>query len=56
MDFAIDFNKAAFGHKVSNANLIEVLYNVIDVDKIMVFHAMRCRSQFIQLLKDRRKR
>jgi uncharacterized DUF497 family protein len=90
MDFAIEFNKAAFGHNVSKedilmafdnveydavleeddpdaedkhlligfdrkANLIEVLYNVIDVDRIRVFHAMRCRSQFIPLLRDRRK-
>jgi uncharacterized DUF497 family protein len=38
------------------ANLIEVLYNVIDVDRIRVFHAMRCRSQFIPLLRDRRKK
>jgi uncharacterized DUF497 family protein len=91
MDFAIDFNKAAFGHGVSKedilmafdnveydavleeddpdaedkhlligfdrkANLLEVLYNVIDDDRIRVFHAMRCRSQFIPLLRDRRER
>jgi uncharacterized DUF497 family protein len=91
MDFAIDFNKAAFGHRISKedilmafdnveydaileeddpdaedkhlligfdrkANLLEVLYNVIDVDRIRVFHAMRCRSQFIPLLRDRRER
>ncbi|MDR0320905.1 MAG: hypothetical protein LBI28_05330 [Treponema sp.] len=91
MDFTINFNKAAFGHKIKKediimafdnveydavleeddpdaedkhlligfdrkANLIEVLYNVIDVDRIRVFHAMRCRSQFIPLLRDRRKK
>jgi uncharacterized DUF497 family protein len=32
------------------ANLIEVLYNVIADDRIRVFHAMRCRSEFIRLL------
>ena len=91
MDFVIEFNKAAFEHKVSkedikmafdrveydaffeegdpdaedknlligfdtNANLIEVLYNVIDEDRVRVFHAMKCRSQFLSLLKIRRKR
>ncbi|MCL1836809.1 MAG: hypothetical protein FWG46_04595 [Treponema sp.] len=91
MDFVIEFNKAAFEHQVSeadikmafdrveydalfeeddpdaedknlligfdtNANLIEVLYNVIDEDRVRVFHAMKCRSQFFPLLSDRRKR
>jgi uncharacterized DUF497 family protein len=32
------------------ANLIEVLYNVIADGKVRVFHAMKCRSAFIQLL------
>jgi uncharacterized DUF497 family protein len=36
-----------------NANLIEVLYNVISDDTIRVFHAMKCRSAFIQLLEHR---
>jgi uncharacterized DUF497 family protein len=91
MDFAIDFNKAAFTHGVSKedikmafdnveydavfneddpdaedkhlligfdrkANLIEVLYNVIDDDKVRVFHAMKCRPAFIRVLRDRRER
>jgi uncharacterized DUF497 family protein len=91
MDFVIEINKAAFEHKVSeadikmafdnveydaffeeggpdaedknlligfdtNANLIEVLYNVIGEDRVKVFHAMKCRSQFFPLLRDRRKR
>ncbi|MDR2732804.1 MAG: hypothetical protein LBB36_06255 [Fibromonadaceae bacterium] len=34
-----------------NANLIEILYNVIDDDTILVFHAMKCRPAFIALLK-----
>ena len=33
------------------ANLIEVLYNVIADGRIRVFHAMKCRSEFIHLLK-----
>jgi len=36
-----------------NANLIEVMYNVIDDDRINVFHAMRCRKQFLHLIKVR---
>ncbi|MDR2483512.1 MAG: hypothetical protein LBD08_07790 [Treponema sp.] len=32
------------------ANLIEVLYNVIADGRLRVFHAMKCRSAFIQLL------
>ena len=38
------------------ANLIEVLYNVIDEDRIRVFHAMKCRPAYIRLLRDRRER
>jgi len=38
------------------ANLIEVLYNVIADGKIRVFHAMKCRSAFIRLLKNRREK
>jgi len=36
-----------------NANLIEVMYNVIDDNRINVFHAMRCRKQFLHLIKVR---
>ena len=32
------------------ANLIEVLYNVIADGRIRVFHAMKCRSSFLQML------
>jgi uncharacterized DUF497 family protein len=35
------------------ANLIEVLYNVIAEDTLRVFHAMKCRPAFIQLLGQR---
>jgi hypothetical protein len=34
-----------------NANLIEILYNIIDDNTILVFHAMKCRSAFLALLK-----
>jgi len=33
-----------------NANLIEVLYNAIDNDTVRVFHAMKCRKTYIELL------
>ncbi|GHV76815.1 hypothetical protein AGMMS49942_16360 [Spirochaetia bacterium] len=33
-----------------NANLIEILYNVIDEDTINVFHAMKCTSSNVLLL------
>jgi uncharacterized DUF497 family protein len=33
-----------------NANLIEVLYTVVDDDTVRVFHAMKCRNPFIALL------
>jgi len=32
-----------------NANLIEVMYNVIDDNSINVFHAMKCREVYIYL-------
>jgi len=34
-----------------NANLIEVMYNVIDDNAVLVFHAMKCRPAYIALLK-----
>ena len=33
-----------------NANHLEILYNVIDEDTLMVFHAMRCRNIFLSLI------
>jgi uncharacterized DUF497 family protein len=33
-----------------NGNLLEILYNVIDIDTIRVFHAMKCQDVFIELL------
>jgi hypothetical protein len=35
----------------SNANLLEIMYNVIDEHNIKVFHAMRCRDVLLPLLK-----
>jgi len=33
-----------------NANLIEVAYNEIDSDTVRVFHAMKCRKVYVELL------
>ena len=33
-----------------NANLLEILYNVLDHDTINVFHAMPCRNIYLPLL------
>ena len=38
-----------------NANLLEVLYNVIDENTLKVFHAMRCRNIYLPLIKNRSK-
>ena len=34
----------------SNANLLEIMYNVIDEQNLKVFHAMKCRDAFLSLL------
>ena len=34
-----------------NANLLEIIYSVIDDNTILVFHAMKCRPAFVALLK-----
>jgi hypothetical protein len=31
-------------------NLLEVIYNVIDDETINVFHAMKCRKEYLQLI------
>jgi len=36
-----------------NANPLEIMYNVIDEDTINVFHAMKCRKNFLLLIKTR---
>jgi hypothetical protein len=33
-----------------NGNLIEVMYNLIDEKNINVFHAMKCRKEFLKLI------
>jgi len=38
-----------------SGNLLEVMYNFIDERKIKVFHAMRCRKQFYEKLKEQEK-
>ena len=35
----------------TNANLLEIMYNVIDEQTIKVFHAMKCRDAFLPLLR-----
>ncbi|MDR2589101.1 MAG: hypothetical protein LBC67_06700 [Spirochaetales bacterium] len=34
-----------------NANLLEIMYNVIDENTVQVFHAMKCRPALLSLLK-----
>jgi hypothetical protein len=34
----------------SNANLLEIMYNVIDEQNLRVFHAMKCRDALLTLL------
>ena len=34
----------------SSANLLEIMYNVIDEQNLKVFHAMKCRNAFLPLL------
>jgi hypothetical protein len=86
VDVTLEFNQAAFTHKLTeadirsafetakydgsidedesynkylvigfdrNINLIEVMYNVIDENTINVFHAMRCRKNYLHLIKIR---
>jgi hypothetical protein len=36
----------------SNANLLEVMYNVLDECNLKVFHAMKCRASFLPLLNE----
>ena len=35
-----------------NGNLLEIMYNYIDEQKIKVFHAMRCRKQYYKKLEE----
>jgi hypothetical protein len=34
----------------TNGNLLEVMYNIIEGNAINVFHAMKCRKEFIKLI------
>ena len=34
----------------SNANLLKILYNVVDEQNLKVFHAMKCRDELLPLL------
>ena len=35
----------------SNANLLEIMYNVIDEQTVRIFHAMRCTNVHLAMLK-----
>jgi len=35
-----------------SGNLLEIMYNFIDDETIKVFHAMKCRKQFYEKLKE----
>ena len=35
-----------------NVHLLEIMYNVIDEDTINVFHAMKCRKKYLDLLNE----
>ena len=34
----------------TNLNLIEVIYNIIDDSTIQVFHAMKCRKEYLRYI------
>ena len=36
----------------SNANLLEIMYNVIDEQTVRVFHAMKCTNEHRKLLEN----
>jgi hypothetical protein len=38
-----------------SGNLLEIIYNLIDERIVKVFHAMRCRKQFYEKLKEQEK-
>jgi len=38
-----------------SGNLLEIMYNLIDGRIVKVFHAMRCRKQFYEKLKEQEK-
>jgi hypothetical protein len=37
-----------------NGNPLEVMYNVVDEQKLRVFHAMPCRNIYLPLIDQRR--
>jgi hypothetical protein len=36
-----------------NRNLIEVMYNLVSEDIANIFHAMKCRKEFLRMLQER---
>ncbi|MDR1985706.1 MAG: hypothetical protein LBP88_01885 [Treponema sp.] len=47
-----DNKYAAVGFDM-NGNLIEVMYNLADEDMANIFHAMKCRREFLRMLQER---
>jgi hypothetical protein len=38
----------------THANLLEIIYNKIDAQKINIFHAMKCRKAYYSLAEERK--
>jgi hypothetical protein len=50
MDIIVEFNEyAVIGFDIAG-NPLEIMYNLIDDDTIIVFHAMKARKSFIKML------
>ena len=47
-------NKYAIIGFDTKGNLLEILYNIIDNESINVYHAMKCRSSFLEQHKNMR--
>jgi hypothetical protein len=45
-----DDNKHLLPGFDSDANLLEIIYNVIDEHSINIFHAMKCRKAYYSLI------
>ena len=55
LDIALDDNDDGYDKFLiigfdTNSNLIELMYNLTDEHNINVFHAMKCRKEYLKLL------
>ena len=55
VDVAIDDNNDEYEKFLvigfdTKGNLLEVMYNIMDEQNINIFHAMKCRKEYIKLL------